>query len=50
MAALFQVKIVPVSSGTPQEVAFVESVHRVVGARARAMMLGAPHLLDGIGH
>jgi hypothetical protein len=44
VAALFQVKIVPVSSGTPQEVAFVETANRVVGARARAMMLGAPHL------
>jgi hypothetical protein len=41
---LFQVKLVPVSAGTPQEVSFVESAVRVVAARSRAMMLGAPHL------
>ena len=44
VAALFQVKIVPVSSGTPQEVSFVETANRVVAARSRAMLLGAPHL------
>ena len=44
VAGLFQVKVIPVSSGTPQEVSFVESQVRVVGARARAMLLGAPHL------
>ncbi len=41
---LFQTKLVPVSAGTPEEVAFVETAHRVVGARSRAMLLGAPHL------
>jgi hypothetical protein len=41
---LFQTKLVPVSAGTPEEVSFVETAHRVVGARSRAMMLGAPHL------
>ena len=41
---LFQVKLVPVSAGTPQEVSFVESAVRVVAGRSRAMMLGAPHL------
>jgi hypothetical protein len=41
---LFQVKLVPVSAGTPQEVSFVETAHRVVAARSRAMLLGAPHL------
>jgi hypothetical protein len=41
---MFMVKIEPVSAGTPQEVSFVETAHRVVGARARAMLLGAPHL------
>jgi hypothetical protein len=44
VAALFMVKIIPVSSGTPQEVSFVESANRVIAARSRAMMLGAPHL------
>jgi hypothetical protein len=38
------VKIIPVSNGTPQEVSFVESANRVVGARSKAMLLGAPHL------
>ena len=41
--ALFQVKLVPVSAGTPQEVSFAETAVRVVAARSRAM-LGAPHL------
>jgi hypothetical protein len=41
---LFQVKLVPVSAGTPQEVSFAETSIRVVAARSRAMMLGAPHL------
>jgi hypothetical protein len=41
---LFQVKLVPVSAGTPQEVSFVETAVRVIAARSRAMMLGAPHL------
>jgi hypothetical protein len=41
---LFQVKLVPVSAGTPQEVSFVESAVRVIAARSRAMLLGAPHL------
>jgi hypothetical protein len=41
---LFQTKLVPVSAGTPEEVSFVETAHRVVAARSRAMMLGAPHL------
>jgi hypothetical protein len=44
VAALFMVKIIPVSSGTPQEVSFVESANRVIAARSRAMILGAPHL------
>ena len=44
VAGLFQARIVPVSSGTPQEVSFVESQVRVVAERSRAMLLGAPHL------
>jgi hypothetical protein len=44
VGAMVQTKIVPVSAGTPQEVSFVETAHRVVAARSRAMMLGAPHL------
>jgi hypothetical protein len=44
VAALFLVKIIPVSAGTPQEVSFVETANRVIAGRSRAMMLGAPHL------
>ena len=44
VCALFHVKLVPVSAGTPQEVAFVETAHRVIAGRSRAMMIGAPHL------
>ena len=44
VAALFHCAIVPVSNGSPQEVAFVETAHRVVGQRSRAMMINAPHL------
>ena len=44
VCTLFHVRIVPVSAGTPQEVAFVETAHRVVAGRSRAMLLGAPHL------
>ncbi len=44
VAGLFKVKVVPVSSGTPQEVSFVESQVRIIGARSRSMLLGAPHL------
>ena len=44
MAGLFQVRVVPVSSGTPQEIAFAETQVRVIAERSRAMLLGAPHL------
>ena len=44
ICALFHVKLIPVSAGTPQEVAFVETAHRVIAGRSRAMMIGAPHL------
>ena len=44
VAALFLVKVIPVSAGTPQEVSFVETANRVIAGRSRAMMLGAPHL------
>jgi hypothetical protein len=50
VAAMFQVKIIPVSSGTPQEVSFVESVNRVVTARSRAQCFLAPLIyLSGVG-
>jgi hypothetical protein len=44
ICALFQVKVVPVSAGTPQEVSFVETAHRVIAGRSCAMLLGALHL------
>ena len=44
VAALFLVKIIPVSAGTPQEVSFVETANRTIAGRSRAMLLGAPHL------
>ncbi len=44
ICALFHVKIVPVSAGTPQEVSFVKTAHRVIAGRSRAMLIGAPHL------
>ena len=44
VAALFMVKIIPVSAGTPQEVSFVETANRTIAGRSRAMLLGAPHL------
>jgi hypothetical protein len=44
VAGLFQVRVIPVSSGTPQEIAFAETQVRVIAERSRATMLGAPHL------
>jgi hypothetical protein len=44
VAALFRVKIIPISAGTPQENAFAESGVRVIGEMSRAFMAGAPHL------
>ena len=44
VTGVFHARMVPVSAGSPQEVAFVETAHRVVAGRSRAMMLGAPHL------
>jgi hypothetical protein len=42
--ALFQVKLMPVSAGSPQEMAFAESKVRVIKRMSTAMLLGAPHL------
>jgi hypothetical protein len=44
VCGLFQCKIVPISAGTPQELAHVETAHRVIAGRSRAMLIGAPHL------
>ena len=44
VAALFRVKITPISAGTPQELAFAESGVRVIAELSRGFMMGAPHL------
>jgi hypothetical protein len=42
--ALFEVQLMPVSTGTPQEMAFAESRVRVIKRMSTAMLTGAPHL------
>jgi hypothetical protein len=42
--ALFQVQLMPISTGTPQELAFAESRVRVIKRMSIAMLAGAPHL------
>ena len=44
VAAMFKSRIIPISAGTPQELAFAERAVRTIGDRSRAMLLGAPHL------
>ncbi len=42
--ALFQVQLMPISTGTPQELAFAESRVRTIKRMSTAMLAGAPHL------
>jgi hypothetical protein len=44
VAAMFRVRIIPVSAGTPQEMAYAESAVRTIGQMGRTLMCGAPHL------
>jgi hypothetical protein len=44
VAALFRVKITPISAGTPQENAYAESGVRVLANLSRGFLAGAPHL------
>ena len=44
VAALFRTRIIPISAGTPQELAYAERAVRTIAERSRAMLLGAPHL------
>jgi hypothetical protein len=44
VAALFKRVILPVSAGTPQEMAHAESMVRAIKRRSTAMKAGAPHL------
>ncbi len=41
---MFRVRIIPVSAGTPQEMAYAESAVRTIGQMGRTLMCGAPHL------
>jgi hypothetical protein len=42
--ALFQVLLIPISAGTPQELAFAETRVKMIRRMSTAMLLGAPHL------
>jgi hypothetical protein len=42
--AMFRVRIIPVSAGTPQETAYAESAARTIGEMTRVLMAGAKHL------
>ncbi len=44
VASMFKAKIIPISGGTPQELAYAESAVRTVGQMSRALMIGAQHL------
>jgi hypothetical protein len=44
VAAMFKTRIVPISAGTPQELAYAERAVRTIAEKSRAMLLGAPHL------
>jgi hypothetical protein len=41
VAAMFKVRIVTISSGTPQEMAYVESAVRTIAEMSRSLMAGA---------
>jgi hypothetical protein len=44
VSGMFKVRIVPISGGTPQELAYAESAVRTLGQMSRSLMMGAPHL------
>jgi hypothetical protein len=44
VAVMFKTRIVPISAGTPQELAYAERAVRTIGKKSRTMLLGAPHL------
>jgi hypothetical protein len=45
VAAIYRVKIIPISAGTPEEIAYAESAVRVIGEMSRTLILaGAKHL------
>ena len=44
VASMFRTRIIPISAGTPQELAFAERAVRTIAEKSRAMLMGAPHL------
>jgi hypothetical protein len=44
VASMFKVRLIPVSSGTPQEMAYAERAVQTIAQMSRALMAGAPHL------
>jgi hypothetical protein len=44
VAAMFKCRLVPVSAGTPQEMAFAERAVQTIAQMSRSLMAGAPHL------
>jgi hypothetical protein len=44
VAALLKTRIIPISAGTQQELAYAERAVRTIGEMSRATLLGAPHL------
>jgi hypothetical protein len=46
VAAIVKVRLVPASSGTPQEIVYAESTVRTIASMSRSLLAGAPHLDD----
>jgi hypothetical protein len=44
VAAMFKTRIIPISAGTPQELAYAERAVRTIAEKSRVVLLGAPHL------
>jgi hypothetical protein len=44
VAAMFKTRIISISAGTPQELAYAESAVRTIAEKSRTMLLGAPHV------
>ncbi len=44
VASMFKVRLIPVSSGTPQEMAYAERAVQTIAQMSRALMARAPHL------
>jgi hypothetical protein len=44
VAAMFRTRIIPISAGTPQELAYAERAVRTIAEKSRSMLLGTSHL------